>query len=73
MLALKRAFLLIMVLAVPPILTALSYDAAELVLARTHRVIDPGVLRIVTICEFILFFFVAVLEAKARWAAPSSE
>lgn len=69
MLALKRAFLLIMLVLGPAVLTMLSYRAAEFVLVRTHRVIDPGILQLVTVCEFILFFLVAVLEVRARWAA----
>ncbi len=73
MLALKRAFLLVMVLVVPPLLTGLSYDAARFVLDETHRGIAPGVVRLVSVCEFILFFIIAVFEARARWGAPSPD
>ncbi len=72
MLYLKRFFLLIMVLVVPVALTAGSYVGAEYMLVETHRFIAPQTMRLVTIVEFAVFFFIAVLEARARWSAHPS-
>lgn len=69
MLVLKRILLLLMIPVVPAILAAASYWAAEFVLVRTHRFIAPETIRLVTIAEFCVFVFIAVLDAKARWAA----
>ena len=69
MLALKRLLLVIFVLAAPVLLTALLYWAATALLAATNRVIDPQILTDAAVVEFVLFLFVAMLEAKNRWSA----
>jgi hypothetical protein len=72
MLILKRLLLLVMIAVVPLALTAASYWGALYVLAATHRVISADTIRLVTIVEFAGFFFIALLEAKARWSARPS-
>lgn len=72
MLVLKRVLLVLMTLLLPPVLTWASYGIAQFVLEATHRVIDPGIMQLASAAEFVLFFFIAVLEARERWAAPSS-
>jgi sterol desaturase/sphingolipid hydroxylase (fatty acid hydroxylase superfamily) len=72
MLVVKRLLIVVMVLVVPAVLTALSYEGAELVLLKTNRYIDPETIRLVTLVEFAIFFFIALLDARARWAAHSS-
>lgn len=67
MLALKRLLLVIFVLAVPPLLTALLYWGTNALLAATNKVIDPQILRVAAVSEFIVFLLVAMLEAKDRW------
>ena len=72
LLLLKRFLLLLMIAIVPTGLTAASYWGAQQLLAATHRVIAPETIRLVSMIEFAAFLFIAVLEAKARWAARSS-
>lgn len=69
MLALKRLMLVIFVLAAPVILTALLYYGTFALLAATNRVIDPQIVQYAAVGEFIVFFFVAILEARSRWSA----
>jgi len=68
MLALKRALLVIFVLAMPVALTALLYWGTGALLTATNRVIDPEIIRIAAVVEFFAFFAVAVMEAKDRWS-----
>jgi len=69
MLALKRLLLVIFVLTMPVILTGLLYLGTNALLAATNRVIDPEIIRYAAAIEFVVFFFIAVLEAKGRWSA----
>ena len=69
MLALKRLLLVIFVLAMPVILTGLLYLGTNALLAATNRVIDPEIIRYAAAIEFVVFFFIAVLEVKGRWSA----
>ena len=69
MLALKRLWLIIFVLLAPLLMTALLNWASRALLAATNRVIDPQILEYAAIAEFVIFFFVALLEAKNRWSA----
>ena len=68
MLALKRLFLVIFVLAFPAAISAGVYFGALALLAATNRVIDPQIIQAVAIGGVAVFFFLAVLEAKARWS-----
>ncbi len=68
MLALKRLLLVILVLTLPAALTALLYWATGALLAATNRVIDPQIIWLAAIVEFVAFSFVAVLEARDRWS-----
>lgn len=72
MLIVRRFFILVMTMVVPAALTAASYEAAQFVLFKTNRYIDPEIIRLVTIVEFAIFFFIALLDARARWAAHPS-
>ena len=69
MLALKRSLLILLVLVVPPALTALLYWGTGALLAAANRVIDPDIVRAAAILECAAFYFVAFLEAKDRWSA----
>ncbi|HEY5337454.1 MAG TPA: hypothetical protein VIJ85_04565 [Rhizomicrobium sp.] len=69
MLALKRLLLVIFVLVAPAVLTDLLYIASTALLAATNRVIDAQILQDAAIIEFVVFFFVAILEARSRWSA----
>lgn len=69
MLALRRLLLVIFVLVVPPLLTGLLYLGTTALLAATNRVIDPEIIRYAAAIEFVVFFFIAVLEVKGRWSA----
>jgi len=68
MLALKRLLLVIFVLVGPVLLTALLWWGTNALLAATNRVIDPQILRAAAVIELVLFFLVAVQEAKGRWS-----
>jgi hypothetical protein len=63
----RRTFLLAMLFAVPPLLTWLLYFASTYLLNATSRTIDPQILFYAAIFEMLAFFFVAVLEVRARW------
>ena len=63
----KRTLLILLVLAVPPALTAALYALSTFMLHATHRVIDPNVLWYAAAVEFPVFFVFAVLDAKNRW------
>ncbi len=69
MLALKRLWLIIFVLVVPPFLTTLLYYGTFALLGAANRVIDPQIVRYAAVGEFVLFFFIAALEARSRWSA----
>jgi hypothetical protein len=69
MLALKRLLFVIFVLATPALLTALLYLVANALLAATNRVIDPQIVTSAAVVEFVMLFFISVLEAKNRWSA----
>jgi hypothetical protein len=69
MLALKRLLLLIFVLAAPPTLTALLYYGTFALLSATNRVIDPQIVQYAAVAEFVVFFLIAILEARSRWSA----
>lgn len=69
MLALKRLMLAIFVLATPVVLTGLLYLATNALLAATNRVIDPQVVQYAAAIEFVVFFLIALSEARSRWSA----
>jgi len=60
-------FLIVFVLAVPPLITATLYFASTTLLHATQRVIDPQILWYAAAIELPVFLFFAVLEAKNRW------
>lgn len=64
---LRRFALVLFVLVVPPLLTAALYVAANVMLALTHRVVDPDVPIYAAIIEFVVFSAVAAYEAWTRW------
>jgi hypothetical protein len=67
MVALKRLFLVIFVLAVPVDLTALLSFGTNALLHVTNRVIDPQIVKGAAVVEFVLFFLVPLPELKNRW------
>ena len=71
MLALKRLLLVIFVLVTPVVLTAALYFGTNALLTATNRVIDPQIIRYAAIIEFVVFLFLALLEAKGRWSADT--
>lgn len=72
MLFARRVFLLAYAVLLPAALTWLSYRGVVLLLARTNRYIDPQVLQFAAIIEFAAFFFITVLEVRARWSPRPS-
>ena len=71
MLALKRLFLVIFVLVAPVVMAMVLNIGAKALLTATNRVIDPQILQDAFYVEIVVFFFVAILEAKARWSAAA--
>jgi hypothetical protein len=67
----RRAALILFVLIAPGALTWLMYQASVFALAVTNRTIDPEVLTYAAIIEFVVFTWVAILEARSRWSIPS--
>jgi hypothetical protein len=63
----RRAWLLVFVLAAPPLTTAILYMASRLLLQATNRIIDPQILWYAGTVELPVFFIFAALEAKNRW------
>ena len=63
----RRTLLIALLFVVPPLLTWLLYFASTYLLYATSRTIDPHVLFYAAILEMLAFFFVAVLEVRARW------
>jgi hypothetical protein len=63
----RRIVLIVLLFAVPPLLTKLLYFASTYLLSATNRTIDPQVLFYAAIAELIAFFFIAALEVRARW------
>ena len=64
---LRRLLLVIMVIAVPLILTQLLYLGTIELLEYFQRVINPVLLRYAAIGEFTLIFVICGLEARDRW------
>ena len=67
MVFLRRIFLLVIVLALPVAMVALFYIGTVFGLHATNRTIDPNVLRYSSMIEYVVFLFVAILEARNRW------
>jgi hypothetical protein len=63
----RRLVLIIVVLAVPPVLTAALYYGTQYALAASHKMVDPQILYYATIAELVAFFLVMLLELRARW------
>ncbi len=63
----RRAVLIVLLLAIPPLLTGLLYFASTYLLNATSRTIDPQILQYATVIELLAFYFVAALEVRARW------
>jgi hypothetical protein len=67
----RRLMLILFVAVAPAALTWLMYTASQYLLAVTNRTIDPQVLVYAAGIEFVVFTWVAILEARARWSIPS--
>jgi hypothetical protein len=63
----RRLFLVLLVLTIPPLLTAGLYYGTNYLLAATNKVVDPEIPVYAAYIEITLFFIVMLLEAKARW------
>jgi len=69
----RRALLILMVLTVPAIATAALYVISVWGIHEMGRIVaDPRTLQYLTIGEFVLFTFGALLEARSRWSLPST-
>jgi hypothetical protein len=64
---LRRLFIILLVLAVPPLLTAGLYYGTLYGLAATNRTVDPHLLIVFSCVEFAAFFIVMLFDARARW------
>jgi hypothetical protein len=67
----RRLLLILLVVMVPALFTWLTFRGSQLLLAATSRTVDPQVLTYAAVTEFIVFTWVAILEARARWSIPS--
>ncbi|MGD0867666.1 MAG: hypothetical protein ABSA49_19150 [Rhizomicrobium sp.] len=67
MTAVRRIFIVLLVLVIPPLLTVAMYVGTEHVLAATNYTIDPRILTFAAYSELAAFAFVAILEARDRW------
>ena len=72
MLFARRVFLLAYAVPLPAALTWLSYRGVALLLTRTDRYIDHQVLQFAAVIQFAAFFFITVLEVRARWSPKPS-
>jgi hypothetical protein len=63
----RRAVLIVLLLAVPFLLTWLLYRGSLYLLYATNRVIDPKILWYAGIAELLAFFLVGIMEVKDRW------
>ena len=63
----RRLFLILVVLVVPPLLTAGFYFGTKFMLAATHKVVDPQIFFYLTMSELVAFYVVMLLELRARW------
>jgi hypothetical protein len=69
----RRALLVLMIVIFPAAATWALYHLSIWILHATNRIVaDPQMLSWLTVGEFLLFTFGAVLEARSRWSAPSS-
>lgn len=67
----RRFVLILFVLVAPAAMTAAMYYGTQYLLTATSRTIDPQVIQYAAIVEFVVFTWVAILEARARWSIPS--
>lgn len=63
----RRTFLIVGALVIPPAVTALLYVATLFLLSATSRTIDPHVLQWAAVVEFAAFLFLMLLEVRSRW------
>jgi hypothetical protein len=69
----RRALLVLMVVVFPAAATFALFHLSLWLLHATGRIVaDPRMLTYLTVGEFVLFTFGAVLEARSRWSAPTS-
>lgn len=69
----RRALLVLMVVTLPAVASWTLYHLSVWLLHATGRIVaDPQMLSWLTVGEFALFTFGALLEARSRWSAPSS-
>jgi uncharacterized sodium:solute symporter family permease YidK len=64
---LRRLFLVILVFAVPALITFGLYEGTLYTLAATNRTISPEVLHYSAMGEYAAVFFLMVLDARSRW------
>jgi hypothetical protein len=67
MLFVKRVFIVLLVLVIPPLLATLLYRVTSYAVTATDHAIDPLVLTLAWYAELVAFIFVAILEARDRW------
>lgn len=67
MAVMRRMFLIVGAVVVPPVITALLYVATLFLLTATRRTIDPQILQWAAVTEFTAFLFLTLLEVKSRW------
>ena len=63
----KRVFIVLLVLVIPPLLATLMYGVTRYAITATNHAIDPLVLTLAWYAELAAFIFVAILEARDRW------
>jgi hypothetical protein len=63
----RRGFIVLLVLVIPPLLATLMYRFTGYAITATNHAIDPMVLTLAWYAEIAAFAFVAILEARDRW------
>jgi hypothetical protein len=63
----RRVFIVLLVLVIPPVLATLVYRVTSYAITATNHAIDPMVLTLAWYAEIAAFAFVTILEARDRW------
>ena len=67
MVVIRRLLLIVLMFAVPAVVTAAIYVLSIFLLQATNRTIEPQVLHYAAIVEYAAFLFLAFLEVRNRW------
>lgn len=68
---LRRFFLMLYFLLVPPLISLAFYVGSKYLLAATNKAIDEQSLDLVVLGGLVFFYFLAFLEIRSRWSVPT--